>query len=176
MCQGVQVDFSGFYHGTDSGEQRRRDPVEHSKVAPPEYRLARLDLLLRPSAPSAYPRTHTLASPECWMVLPSALALSRRRCIALPERTSASTFCCVSLSPQQSSWCAHLARRSFTLQHGSRAAAEPPATYVGILNSIATSAYRGVMVFTSVVICFALRCIPYVGPTLSFVFFCWVDS
>ncbi|KIP04802.1 hypothetical protein PHLGIDRAFT_109134 [Phlebiopsis gigantea 11061_1 CR5-6] len=75
-----------------------------------------------------------------------------------------------------STWCSHLARRTYTLQHGSRAAVEPPATYLGILNSIATSAYRVVMVFTSVVVSFALRYIPYAGPTLGFVFLCWVDA
>ena len=47
---------------------------------------------------------------------------------------------------------------------------------MGILNSIATSAYRVVMVFTSVVVSFALRYIPYAGPTLGFVFLCWVDA
>lgn len=64
----------------------------------------------------------------------------------------------------------------YTLQHGARAAAEPPATYGGILNALATSAYRGVMVFTSVVVSFSLRLVPLAGPALGFVFLCWVDA
>ena len=44
------------------------------------------------------------------------------------------------------------------------------------MNSIASSAYRGVMVFTSVVVSFALRYIPYVGPAVGFVFLSWVDA
>ena len=45
-----------------------------------------------------------------------------------------------------------------------------------MLNALATSAYRGVMVFTSVVVSFALAYIPYVGPPLGFAFLCWVDA
>ena len=76
----------------------------------------------------------------------------------------------------QSAWSTGLAKRVFTLQHCSRAAAEPPSTYTGILNSIATSAYRIVMVFTSLVLSFSLRFIPLIGPALGFVFMCWVDA
>ena len=76
----------------------------------------------------------------------------------------------------QSAWSTGLAKRVFTLQHGSRAAEEPPSTYTGILNSIATSAYRIVMVFTSLVLSFSLRFIPLIGPALGFVFMCWVDA
>ncbi|KAI0792858.1 etoposide-induced protein 2.4-domain-containing protein [Abortiporus biennis] len=75
-----------------------------------------------------------------------------------------------------STWCSLLAKRTFTLKHGSRAAAPQPSTYTGILNSIATSAYRVIMVFTSVVVTFALGYLPLVGPTLGFIFLCWVDS
>ncbi|KAI0831763.1 etoposide-induced protein 2.4-domain-containing protein [Trametes gibbosa] len=75
-----------------------------------------------------------------------------------------------------SSWCTLIAKRTFTLQHGSRAAAQPPSTYSGMLNALATSAYRGVMVCTSVVVSFALGYIPYVGSTAGFVFLCWIDS
>ncbi|KAI0340210.1 EI24-domain-containing protein [Trametopsis cervina] len=73
-----------------------------------------------------------------------------------------------------SSWCSQLANRTFTLQHGARA--EPPATYSGILNSIATSAYRVIMICTAVVISFALQYVPLVGPSVGFVFMCWIDS
>ena len=45
-----------------------------------------------------------------------------------------------------------------------------------MLNALATSAYRGVMVFTSVVVSFALAYIPFVGPLAGFVFLCWVDA
>lgn len=75
-----------------------------------------------------------------------------------------------------SSWCSIIAKRTFTLQHGSHAAAPPPSTYTGILNSIATSAYRVVMVSTSVIISFGLRFIPLVGPSLGFAFLCWIDA
>ncbi|OJT11126.1 Protein EI24 -like protein [Trametes pubescens] len=67
-----------------------------------------------------------------------------------------------------SSWCTLIAKRTFTLQHGSRAAAQPPNTYSGMLNALATSAYRGVMVCTSVVVSFALAYIPYVGPLAGY--------
>ncbi|KAI0373323.1 hypothetical protein BV20DRAFT_938379 [Pilatotrama ljubarskyi] len=75
-----------------------------------------------------------------------------------------------------SSWCTLIAKRTFTLQHGSRAAAQPPSTYSGMLNALATSAYRAVMVFTSVVVSFALAYIPYVGPAAGFIFLCWIDA
>ncbi|EKM55925.1 uncharacterized protein PHACADRAFT_174086 [Phanerochaete carnosa HHB-10118-sp] len=76
-----------------------------------------------------------------------------------------------------SSWTAHLARRTYTLQHGARAAADATTgTYLGLLNSVATSAYRGVMIFTSVAVSFMLRYVPYAGPALGFVFLCWVDA
>ncbi|TFK84519.1 hypothetical protein K466DRAFT_496432 [Polyporus arcularius HHB13444] len=75
-----------------------------------------------------------------------------------------------------SSWCTLIAKRAFTLQHGTRAAAQPPSTYSGMLNALATSAYRAVMVCTSVVVSFALAYIPYVGPPVGFAFLCWVDA
>ncbi|KAI0747673.1 etoposide-induced protein 2.4-domain-containing protein [Daedaleopsis nitida] len=75
-----------------------------------------------------------------------------------------------------SSWCTLIAKRTFTLQHGTRAAAQSPSTYSGMLNALATSAYRGVMVFTSVVISFALAYIPYIGSVVGFAFLCWVDA
>lgn len=63
-----------------------------------------------------------------------------------------------------------------TLRHGSRATVPPPTSYSGILNSIATSAYRVIMVFTSVVVSFLLRLIPVVGPGAGFIFLCWIDA
>lgn len=61
------------------------------------------------------------------------------------------------------------------LKHGSRKAATP-STYTGILTALATSAYRAVMICTSVVIAFTLAYIPVVGTTAGFIFFCWVDA
>ncbi|KAF5324855.1 hypothetical protein D9611_004278 [Ephemerocybe angulata] len=75
-----------------------------------------------------------------------------------------------------STWVSLIAKRSFALQHGGRAAAPPPAGYTGMLKAIATSAYRVVMVFTSLLVSFGLGVIPYAGPVAAFVFFCWIDS
>ncbi|THH10190.1 hypothetical protein EW145_g1482 [Phellinidium pouzarii] len=61
------------------------------------------------------------------------------------------------------------------LRHGSRKAMTP-STYSGILTSLATSAYRAVMICTSVVIAFALAYVPVIGNAAAFVFFCWVDA
>ncbi|KIM49454.1 hypothetical protein M413DRAFT_438637 [Hebeloma cylindrosporum] len=73
-------------------------------------------------------------------------------------------------------WCTVIAKRTFLLQHGGRPSAPQPPSYTGMLRAIATSAYRVVMVCTSVVVSFALRRIPLVGRGASFVFLCWVDS
>ena len=75
----------------------------------------------------------------------------------------------------QGSWCTTVAKRTFALKHGARQAA-PPSTYTGILTSLATSAYRAVMIGTSVVLSFALSYVPVVGNTAGFMFFCWVDA
>lgn len=45
-----------------------------------------------------------------------------------------------------------------------------------MLKAIATSAYRVVMVFTSLLVSFGLGIIPYAGPVFAFIFFCWIDS
>ncbi|KAJ8078714.1 hypothetical protein AAF712_001318 [Marasmius tenuissimus] len=75
-----------------------------------------------------------------------------------------------------STWCSVIAKRTFILQHGNRATADQPPTYAGMIKALATSAYRGIMLFTSLVVSFAFRNIPYVGPVLGFCFLCWVDS
>ncbi|KAH7922812.1 EI24-domain-containing protein [Leucogyrophana mollusca] len=75
-----------------------------------------------------------------------------------------------------STWCNLIAKRTFVLQHGSRAAQQQPTTYTGMLTMLATSAYRAVMVLTSIIVSFALRSIPYAGPATSFAFMCWVDA
>ncbi|KAF5365625.1 hypothetical protein D9758_003282 [Tetrapyrgos nigripes] len=76
-----------------------------------------------------------------------------------------------------SSWCTLIAKRTYALQYGNRGSApQQPATYTGMLKSIATSAYRAVMVLTSVIVSFALGNVPYLGPVIGFLFFCWVDA
>ena len=61
------------------------------------------------------------------------------------------------------------------LQHGNRAVQAQSVTYNGMLNMLATSAYRAVMVLTSVIVSFAFGAIPHVGPFISFAFMCWSD-
>ncbi|KAJ3856312.1 etoposide-induced protein 2.4-domain-containing protein [Lentinula lateritia] len=76
-----------------------------------------------------------------------------------------------------SSWCSIIAERTFALKHGNRSVArQQTLTYTGMLKSIATSAYRVVMVFTSLVVSFALGNIPFAGPILGFSFLSWLDS
>jgi etoposide-induced 2.4 mRNA len=83
-----------------------------------------------------------------------------------------------------STWSYIIAKRSFNLQHGSRNhhfnanAPKAATTYNGLLNQIATSVYRTIMVCTSVAISFFLRMLPlpYFGTITGFLFFCWVDA
>jgi len=81
----------------------------------------------------------------------------------------------------QSAWCNVVARRAFILQHGNRAVAQQqPVGYAGMLNSLATSAYRAVMIVSCALLSVVLGSIPLtrlmLGPVLAFAFFCWVDS
>ncbi|KDR81827.1 hypothetical protein GALMADRAFT_240058 [Galerina marginata CBS 339.88] len=73
-------------------------------------------------------------------------------------------------------WCTIIAKRTYLLQHGGRPVAPQPTSYTGMLKAIATSAYRVVMVCTSVVVSFALQRVPVVGSTAGFIFLCWVDA
>ncbi|KAF9533471.1 etoposide-induced protein 2.4-domain-containing protein [Crepidotus variabilis] len=73
-------------------------------------------------------------------------------------------------------WCTTIARRTYLLHHGGRPVAAQPTTYTSMLKSIATSAYRVVMVGTSVIVSFVLGRIPWIGPVIGFIFMCWVDS
>lgn len=80
-----------------------------------------------------------------------------------------------------SAWCSVVARRAFILQHGNRAVAQQQSVgYTGMLNSLATSAYRGVMILSCALLSLVLSSIPLtrfvLGPILAFAFFCWVDS
>lgn len=45
-----------------------------------------------------------------------------------------------------------------------------------MLTMLATSAYRAVMIVTSVVVSFALGSIPFAGSWISFAFMCWVNA
>ncbi|EFI28440.1 hypothetical protein CC1G_13973 [Coprinopsis cinerea okayama7 len=75
-----------------------------------------------------------------------------------------------------STWCGIIAKRTYALNYGGRGAAAQPTGYAGMLKALATSAYRIVMVFTSLLVSFGLGIIPYVGPFAGFVFFCWIDA
>ncbi|KAJ7470600.1 etoposide-induced protein 2.4-domain-containing protein [Mycena latifolia] len=76
-----------------------------------------------------------------------------------------------------SSWCSVIAKRTYSLQHANRAVVQQqPVSYTGLLTAIATSAYRVVMVFTSVAVSFALGNVPRIGPVAGFIFLCWIDS
>ncbi|KAI0060794.1 hypothetical protein BV25DRAFT_1992601 [Artomyces pyxidatus] len=80
------------------------------------------------------------------------------------------------------SWCTLIANRTYTLHHGRASSYVGPGTsaapnaYIAFLNSLATSAYRAVMVATSVVLSFALGYVPAVGGPAEFAFLCWVDA
>ncbi|TFY74782.1 hypothetical protein EWM64_g9230 [Hericium alpestre] len=82
----------------------------------------------------------------------------------------------------QASWCTLLAKRTYTLRHGRASSFVGPTTttapnaYIAFLTSLANSAYRGVMIVTSVVLSFALGYVPLVGPSAEFGFLCWVDA
>jgi etoposide-induced 2.4 mRNA len=82
----------------------------------------------------------------------------------------------------QASWCSLIAKRTFTLRHGSAfpyVGATPttsPNAYIAFLNSLATSAYRAVMIMTCVLLSLALGYVPVVGGVAEIVFFCWVDA
>ncbi|KAI0317863.1 etoposide-induced protein 2.4-domain-containing protein [Amylostereum chailletii] len=79
------------------------------------------------------------------------------------------------------SWCNLIAQRTYTLQHGRSSSYTPvdsgsKNSYIVFLNSIATSAYRGVMISTSVALSFALGYVPLVGGVAEITFFAWVDA
>ncbi|KAF7304616.1 hypothetical protein MKEN_01175500 [Mycena kentingensis (nom. inval.)] len=75
-----------------------------------------------------------------------------------------------------SSWSSQVAWRTYALQNSNRPAMTPSTTYSGVLTAIATSAYRAIMLFNSVVLSLTLQFIPKVGPVAAFVFLCWVDA
>lgn len=71
-------------------------------------------------------------------------------------------------------WCSTIADKLYTLQHGRQSTI--PTTYTGFITSIASSAYRVILIVTSLAVSWSLSYIPFVGSTLSFIFVCWVDS
>ncbi|KAI9511321.1 hypothetical protein F5148DRAFT_1171694 [Russula earlei] len=80
------------------------------------------------------------------------------------------------------SWCSLIAKRTFTLRHGlafpyvGMTSTTSPNAYIAFLNSLASSAYRAVMIATCVFTSFALGYVPVVGWVVETVFFCWVDA
>lgn len=83
----------------------------------------------------------------------------------------------------QASWCSLIAKRTFTLRYGLAAfpyvgttPTTSPNAYIAFLNSLATSAYRAVMIATCVFLSLALGYVPVVGGVVETIFFCWVDA
>jgi len=80
------------------------------------------------------------------------------------------------------SWCSLIAKRTFTLRYGlavpyvGTTPTTSPNAYIAFLNSLATSAYRAVMIATCVVLSLALGYVPVVGGVVETIFFCWVDA
>jgi len=159
--------------------QRPRDTVQHPQVTPPQLALVGVHLHLRFVAPAARAQPSELAAPQRRVVLSNPVAHPRRQCILLSQcqqcvcfqKTMVDLGCCL-----QSSWCTLIAKRTFVLQHGNRAVQAQPVTYNGMLTMLATSAYRAVMVLTSVIVSFALGAIPRIGPFIGFAFMCWSDA
>ncbi|KAG8784451.1 hypothetical protein FRC15_003247 [Serendipita sp. 397] len=72
-------------------------------------------------------------------------------------------------------WCSTIAEKVYISQYGRQHAASS-ASYAGLITAIASSAYRIILIVTSITVSFALSYIPVIGKTLSFLFTCWVDS
>ncbi|KAF8682382.1 Etoposide-induced protein 2.4 (EI24) [Rhizoctonia solani] len=68
-----------------------------------------------------------------------------------------------------------IAKRIFQLQHG-RSVAPAPTGFSGMLNTIATSAYRVILIFSYMSISLALSYVPIIGSTAAFIFVCWIDA
>ncbi|KAI0031496.1 etoposide-induced protein 2.4-domain-containing protein, partial [Vararia minispora EC-137] len=77
-------------------------------------------------------------------------------------------------------WCTLVAKRVYTLRYGLSSYVAPPSvstnTYIAFLHALATSAYRGAMIITSVALSYALGFIPLAGRPAEFVYFAWVDA
>ncbi|KAH7340968.1 etoposide-induced protein 2.4-domain-containing protein [Rhizoctonia solani] len=68
-----------------------------------------------------------------------------------------------------------LAKRVYHLHHG-RSAAPAATGFSGMLNTIATSAYRVILIFSYMSISLVLSYVPIVGSTAAFIFVCWIDA
>ncbi|KAH8833530.1 etoposide-induced protein 2.4-domain-containing protein [Flagelloscypha sp. PMI_526] len=73
-------------------------------------------------------------------------------------------------------WCKNIAQRTYALQHGNHANMQQPSSYTGMLTAIASSAYRGVMLGSFLLLSLSLDLLPVLGPALSFLFLCWINS
>ncbi|KAG8898382.1 hypothetical protein FRB99_007481 [Tulasnella sp. 403] len=71
-------------------------------------------------------------------------------------------------------WCSRIASRTFALKHGRQAVSASP--YSGMVAHIASSAYRGILIASYLILTFLFEYVPYVGTTLSFIYICWVNA
>ncbi|KAJ3156828.1 Etoposide induced 2.4 mRNA [Geranomyces michiganensis] len=71
-------------------------------------------------------------------------------------------------------WYQRIADRSYRVQVGKPVSA--PFTYDRLLKLIADEAYRGLLLLNFLTQSLVVYFIPYVGPALSFLFFCWIAS
>jgi hypothetical protein len=99
----------------------------------------------------------------------------------LPTTTPPTTLTLLLLLSAQASWCSLIAKRTFTLRYGlafpyAGMTTTSPNKYIAFLNSLATSAYRAVMIATCVFVSFALGHVPVGGGVFETAFFCWVDA
>ncbi|KZO95714.1 hypothetical protein CALVIDRAFT_482410 [Calocera viscosa TUFC12733] len=72
-------------------------------------------------------------------------------------------------------WSTTIARKAFSLQHGQPAVSDN-SSYGGVLNSIATSAYRFIFLLSYLFLQLCLAYVPLLGQPAGFVFTCWVNS
>ncbi|KAG9097816.1 hypothetical protein FRC06_007162 [Ceratobasidium sp. 370] len=77
--------------------------------------------------------------------------------------------------PPMSTFSSSIAKKTFQLQHG-RSTAPTAGGFSGMLNAIATSAYRFILIFSSMFVSLVLSYVPVLGPTAAFIFVCWIDA
>ncbi|QRW00657.1 Etoposide-induced protein 2.4 (EI24) [Ceratobasidium sp. AG-Ba] len=74
-----------------------------------------------------------------------------------------------------SAFSSSIAKKTFRLQHG-RSTAPAAGGFSGMLNAIATSAYRVILIFSYMSISLILSYVPILGSTAAFIFVCWIDA
>ncbi|KAG9100662.1 hypothetical protein FS749_013898 [Ceratobasidium sp. UAMH 11750] len=74
-----------------------------------------------------------------------------------------------------STFSSSIAKKTFQLQHG-RSTTPTAGGFSGMLNAIATSAYRFILIFSSMFVSLVLSYIPVLGPAVAFIFVCWIDA